>query len=350
MERINLEEYKTNKSLTKPPILTGVSAGAIVSAAVSAGVKSDDAMDVLYEINRRTESKSNALLSSFTPGFSLVDQVEDLLLMSLQEALGGSKDSIGDYDNDLLLNRIDSGRLLYIGLMDKRGLVDNVKNSKFSRELLVKGNRNMYVNVTQYRDLKDVVSAAILSSYVPVGTGPLNSGVDNTENTAVKHAFETVKEMEQLGYLKHGVTGDTIGKGVGNDFANDVDHSDSINDESERDLDHDRDSSATSSENSYYWDGGIVNMFPSVDKSTVMVAPLNCIFSPNPFITPKAESKKPNYINVDDKVSVGMNMQNAKLMAKMLRHSDPSYLEGMFRSGYDDTNRFLKEKGLLRVF
>jgi hypothetical protein len=30
--------------------------------------------------------------------------------------------------------------------------------------------------------------------------------------------------------------------------------------------------------------------------------------------------------------------------------SDPSYLEGIFRSVYDDTNRFLKEKDLLQFF
>lgn len=50
-------------------------------------------------MNQRTKEESNVILSSFTPGFSLVDQVNDLLMDAMQVALGGSSDIVNDYDN-----------------------------------------------------------------------------------------------------------------------------------------------------------------------------------------------------------------------------------------------------------
>ena len=333
MERINYDEYnKVEKGsiISRPPLLTGVSAGAIVSAAISAGVRSDDAMNVLYEINDRTNTKSNVILNSLTPGFSLLDQVEDVITSAMQVALGGSADNPNDYDNDLLMNRIDHGKLLRIGIMDARDFATNmIKNAG---NAAVKGNLEMYVYASKYRDLKDIVSASIISSYVPIGTGPLPKNTNNGDNAAVKRAFDRVKEMEELGYLKHGITDETI---------------QSKNDDS--DCKHGELTPETSINEVYYWDGGIVNMFPTIDEKTVMVTPLNCSFS-NPFIAPDALSRNNRYINVDDNVSVGMNMQNMKLLLKMLRSSDPSYLDEKFTNGYDDTRKYLKERNLLTVF
>lgn len=90
-------------------------------------------------------------------------------------------------------------------------------------------------------------------------------------------------------------------------------------------------------------------MFPSIDNNTVLVTPLNCTFS-NPFIAPEALTDKNFYINIDDNASVGMNMQNMRLLTKMLRSSDPSYLDERFRDGYDDAKRFLSDRNLLSVF
>lgn len=337
MERINHEEYNKSEkeskiNISKPPLLTGVSAGAIVSAAISAGVKGDDAMNVLYEINERTNTKSNAILNSLTPGFSLLDQVEDVITSAMQVALGGSADNPNDYDNDLLMNRIDHGRLLRIGITDTRDFASNVR--KNIGKHLVKRNLDMYVYTSKYRDLKDIVSASILSSYVPIGTGPLPSNTNSGENAAVKRAFDRVREMEELGYLKHGVTGETLQGKIGKD---DIESGELIIPE-------------TSSINEvYFWDGGLVNMFPSVDDKTVMVTPLNCTFS-NPFIAPEALFENNRFIDVDDNVSVGMNMQNMKLLLKMLRSSDPAYLDERFTNGYDDTKKYLKERNLLSVF
>ncbi len=317
--------------------------GAIVPAAISAGVRIDDAVDVLNKINERTKAKSNAILSSFTPGFSLVDQVEDLLISSMQVALGGSAGSADDYDNELLMNRIDNGRLLLIGLTDRRKFLQKSPNTTNNgntaitpRDMLIKGNMNMYVYASKYRDLKDVASAAILSSYIPIGTGPLRSSAVDTGNTAVKHSFDRVKEMEKLGFLNCGITGEaTIAVDCGSN------HDLSSNEEP---------SSASSSEDCYFLDGGLVNMFPVIDKDTVMVTPLNCT-SPNPFIAPEALTEDdPYYLDFDNQVSMGVNMQNMRLLTKMLRSSDPSYLDEKFREGYDNANKFLKDRDLLTVF
>ncbi len=349
-----------------PPILTGVSAGAIISAAISTGVKIDDAMDVLFEINHRTKMKSHSMLHSFTPGFSLVDQVEDLIMDAFRVALGGSKrggkgggsgGDMDDYDIDLLMNRIDGGRLLRIGLTDRRSILRSIgsnddKNSRSTpsslkeesspssfittREFLVKGNLNMYVYTSKYRNLKDIVSTAILSSYIPIGTGPLRANEPNTNNTAVKDSFQTVQEMEELGYIRHGVTGEIVNQTMYGSSSHDDDGDDDT-------------TTSFFSRESYFWDGGLVNMFPTIDESTVMVTPLNCQFS-NPYIAPDAITDNNHYINIDKNVSLGMNMQNLQLFRKMLKSSDPEYLDEKFKDGYDDTQKFLKEKGLLRVF
>ena len=201
---------------------------------------------------------------------------------------------------------------------------------------------NMYVYASKYRDLKDVVSAAILSSYIPLGTGPLrpsSSSAVHDGNTVVKQSFDTVKEMEKLGFLNNGITGEptntniVVGAGDAGTRAGDDGNK------------HD-----TTLEECYFLDGGLVNMFPIIDKTTITVTPLNCTSS-NPIIAPKAlTSDDPYYINMDDQVNMGMNMQNMKLLTKMLRSSDPSYFDEKFREGYDNTHQLLKDEDLLTVF
>jgi len=328
---------------TRTPIVTGVSAGAIVSAAISAGVTSDNAMNVIHEINNRTRALTQTTLASsmldvFTPGFSLVDQLEDLLLQELQIALGGSKDK-NDYDHDLFMNRTQNGNSLRIGLTNVKPFISDTRNAiskSFTLPTSPKGEKlNLfYVYVDQYRNLSDVVSSCILSSYIPMGTGTIK-GINDVQNKAVKRANESIKDMEQLGFLKQGVTGHSI-----------------INvTRSGKHLDEQRQNDQID-DNLHYWDGGIVNMFPTIDDSTIMVTPLNCTFQPNPYISPKPEKDDPFYMDTNEnQVSVGINVQNMKLLTKMLRSSsDPSYLDTQYQQGYDDAHVFLKERSLLRVF
>lgn len=313
----------------KSPVLTGVSAGALISAAISAGVTPESAMNVILEVANRTREKGG-LLDTLAPNFSLIDQLDDLLEVEMQKALGGSENE-NDYDLDLLLNRIQHGKLLHIGLTDKK---------KFD-VLNLKTDLDAYVYADQYRSIKDITSCAVLSSYIPVGTGPAIWNDANSENNAVKNAWKIVSEMEELGFLKHGMTRETIRRDVTSD-----------DETSEKDL--------------QYLDGGLCNLFPEIDEDTIIIAPINGLYS-KPCITPEIpmdDDEKTLYssilsrIKVDfpitlemsEGIRVGANTENLLALYQMARSSSSETLQGKFRDGYDDATRFLKKNDMLTVF
>ena len=288
-------------SNTPAPVLTGVSAGALISAAISAGVTPEDAMNVVLNVAMKTKEKGG-FLDVLKPGFSLVDELDGLELQ-MQKALGGSDDTPGDYDNELLMNRIQQGSLLHVGLADR----DKLSLSTPSE------NVNAYVYVDQYRNLKDVISACILSSYVPVGTGPMDE--NDVKNVAVKRAWKDVSAMEELRFLKDGITKSPVVK--------------------------------EPQEKLRYLDGGLAKMFPEIDKFTLMVSPLGGRFQ-NPYIAPKVESGVDVYVS--DRILIKGNLQNLIALHQMAMSSSPEKLQEKFRNGYDDTLEFLDDNSLLSVF
>eukprot|EP00559_Dactyliosolen_fragilissimus_P008371 CAMPEP_0184861336 /NCGR_PEP_ID=MMETSP0580-20130426/6043_1 /TAXON_ID=1118495 /ORGANISM="Dactyliosolen fragilissimus" /LENGTH=332 /DNA_ID=CAMNT_0027358791 /DNA_START=370 /DNA_END=1368 /DNA_ORIENTATION=+ len=307
----------------KPPILCGVSAGSLVAAGISCGVHPEDAMAAIIRIAESAMERSGPL-DVFTPGFSLIDEIEEIILFELQKALGGSSDSRGDYDNELFLRRTDNGRLLHIGLTDMR---------KF--KIFTNNPTRAYVFADKYRDLNDVLSMCMLSSYIPLGTGPLFGTVDPFKNTTVSRSWTTVKEMEELGFLKEGITGYPVTKEI------------STNNVTDR------------IDNTYFFDGGISNMWPTIDESTLIVSPLNGKFK-NPHISPTVKEVStedesnfvsntifPNYVHISDGVELGMNKDNIISLYKMLKTSDASFLEERFRDGYDDASDFLRHQNYI---
>lgn len=324
-----LKPLETLEPDAKSPVLTGVSAGALISAAISAGVEPESAMNVILEVAKRTREKGG-LLDTLAPNFSLIDQLDDLLEIEMQKALGGSE-SENDYDLDLLLNRIQHGKLLHIGLTDKKRF--DVLN--------LKTDLDAYVYADQYRSIKDITSCAVLSSYIPVGTGPAIWNDANSENNAVKNAWKIVSEMEELGFLKHGLTKEIIRRDVISD------------DETlEKDL--------------QYLDGGLCNLFPEIDEDTIIIAPINGLYS-KPCITPEIpmdDDEKTLYssilsrikldfpitLEMSEGIRVGANSQNLLALYQMARSSSSETLQGKFRDGYDDAVRFLKKNDMLTVF
>jgi hypothetical protein len=325
-----------------PPILTGVSAGALISTAISCGVTPDSAMNVCLDVANQTKVKGG-LLDVLKPGFSLIDTLERLFVSELKKALGGSggEDAdADDYDNDLLMNRIQNGRLLRIGLTDRTKM--NLLTSLTSGSL--KSDVSAYVYADQYRDIHDIVSAAILSSYIPIGTGPLSIQFgQQSNNLAISRAWECVKAMEQLGFLKHGessmpVTTSTV-----------------------KDPD----------DETRYIDGGIANICPEIDNQTLIVCPFNGTYGTH-FIAPRylddldsitdaieqETMSIPNRlrniikdgIHISDRVQFGLNRENLLTAYLMARSSESTVLEKRFRDGYDDAHRYLKEQNLLTVF
>lgn len=320
------EESPAADATNGMPLLTGVSAGSMIAAAIVSGVDPEqDGMEVVLEATRRTREsneKSTIPLDVLTPGFSLIDQVECPFREAMAKALGGycEKDefnntTIHDIDPQLFAKRFNNGSLR-IGLTDRRELGFPIMNS--------------YRYVDTFRDLEDVVAACMLSSYIPGGTGPLNvkdnlpdflgglqSRPKNELGTdASDRAGMRLKAMTELGMVKHGKSGTP----VQNNHVSDVDN------ESENDV----------VEPTYYWDGGLADMFPTFDNNTVIVSPLNGLYDPNPAICPKIPDEKKTFRHCP-KSRLGLNSKNVQVLQKMIFSSDDDELYSRFREGYDDT-------------
>jgi hypothetical protein len=162
----------------------------------------------------------------------------------------------------------------------------------------------------------------------------------------VKRAWEIVKDMEQRGFLKHGVSGETVvgPRGI----------LQSIQSETEAD-----DKEDVADDKLRYLDGGLANLCPEIDERTLIVAPINGIYS-KPFIAPLAPIidegsilEKLNiikHVEISDRVQIGANAENLLALYQMAKSSSNQVLEDRFRDGYDDAKRFLSEHDLLTVY
>lgn len=337
----------------KMPLLTGVSAGSMNAAATYAGVNPEpDGMEVVLEAARRTRelSSGQTSLDVLTPGFSLIDAVEEPFRDAIVKSLGGycEKDSsnniiIHDIDPDLFSKRFPSGALR-IGIADRREL--------WSPPLW-----KAYRYVDTFRDVEDIVACCMLSSYVPGITGHappsfldgLTGSVDKSSSAAGR-AGVRLKDMVQLGLVRHGKTGLPV--------VENVDES-TNNEESKEDKSTD-----------HYWDGGLAEMFPTFDNNTVIVSPLNGLYDPNPSISPEISddatftdksggdtqqqhpsqstallqnllrpylpSLLPATFRHCHKSELGLNTKNAQTVLKMIFSSDDDELYSRFKEGYDD--------------
>ncbi len=337
-------------------LLTGVSAGSMIAAATAAGVAPEpDGMDVVLTAARRTRelSKKSRLptFDALTPGYSLIDAVEASFREAIVGALGGtlpsqsqqqqceedfSSDSLYDIDPELFQRRFPKGSLR-IGLTDKRVLL-----SSFPPPSPLSSLPTAYRYVDSYRNAEDVVAACMLSSYIPAVTGPL---LQDNINDTVQRASRQLHEMTKRGMVKDGRSGSKM------------------NTSSHDEEDH----------STQYWDGGIADVFPTFDDDTIIVSPISGMYS-NPVICPAMQQSNeevedqslnrssmqnllqsyvptlPETFRHCSKSNLGLNMQNARTVKEMILSSDDEQLYERFREGYDDTTRFLSEKGLLRVF
>ena len=362
-----------DSSSSHPPRVTGVSAGSMIASAVLAGVKPDpDGMEVVLEAARKTRQLANAnnfnvSLDVLTPGFSLIDQVEDPFRKAIVTALGGripepnsensnecsSRINIYDVDPELFSRRFPCGSLR-LGLADRRVLGPG--------KIL-----ESYRYIDSFRDVDDIVATCMLSSYIPGGTGPLHlhdkvpdflSGLFNRKNTTfhensadstdnetrfndtVHRAGVRLRFMESAGLVKHGKTGLSTKTKSNNSMQS-----------------QDQPTESNSLSSTDFWDGGIADVFPTFDEQTIIIAPVNGKFF-NPAICPdptqsNATSIEPNnqpsqylqslilsYLPKTfqhcHKAQLGLNAKNAKAALKMIFSSDDEELYQIFRDGYDD--------------
>jgi hypothetical protein len=135
----------------------------------------------------------------------------------------------------------------------------------------------------------------------------------------------------------------------------------------------------------HYWDGGLADIFPTIDDDTLIVSPINGHYA-NPSISPsisdlegtafnertnqtfndetapkteqdltsmilqRAMDMLPKTVQGHARASFGLNAQNADTIRRMMWSSDDAVLQERFRSGYDDAMRFLREKDLLTTY
>mmetsp|Transcript_54588 Transcript_54588/g.163111 ORF Transcript_54588/g.163111 Transcript_54588/m.163111 type:complete len:340 (-) Transcript_54588:38-1057(-) len=335
--------------------------GSIVSAGLAAGVCPEDSMDVVLQIARRTREAGGAL-DALRPGFSLVDQVPDLMLRAMRRALGGTGDDGGDYDPEMFRRRTMGGRGLRIGLMDWR----RFSLANYRSDLAA------YCYVDEYRDIEDAVAASILSSFIPGLTGTAR-GASCPHNEAVRWAWGKVREMSSLGFVKDGCSGKPVESDIPQAAKDD-----------ETAKWHNSGVSPSKSENLCYWDGGLVNLCPTIDDFTVMVTPLHGSYSPNPSISPLSPGDSTNArgeevvkgqslsfeeeqsfiapllkylgdrpaitVQVHERIQMEVDSKNLETLYRMMHSSDDDVLQERFRNGYDDARRFLTEKNMLRVY
>ena len=293
------------KPLPSSPILTGVSGGALCAAGMTAGVSPENGMNNLLHVTNITTQQGR--LDALTPGYSLIDQVEANFAQSLKQALGGtSDDCYEDYDVELLQERLKNSRLR-IGFTDRRVFPPFANNLR------------AYFYIDKFRNVEDIVAACILSSYVPFVTGPA-WGSQHSSNLAVKRAKERIHEMVELGFVKNGETGDVVQPRREEKFILDVFQN-----------------------REYFWDGGLVNVFPVVDDSTVIVTPICARFSPNPYISPAVEEDDdkwnwlvPPTIRLTDNAELFLNSANIETLRQMALSSNHVVLQQRFAQGYDD--------------
>ena len=278
--------------------LTGVSGGALVSAAVSTGVAPEDGMEALLDISRCAQSNR---LDTLTPGFSLIDHMEDVFSTLIKTALGGTQSNkLGDYDLNLLKKCCNNGKLR-IGLTDRRVFPQIGYNPKG------------YRYVKDYRNVEDVVAACILSCYLPGITGPA-LGSQSSINKAVRRAQTRVSELVDT-------------KSVVDFYGYPIPP---IGDVSSREV---------------FWDGGLVNMWPVIDDETLIVTPVSATFRSNPSISPS--SSKAVKLPINPKTNVDVSIANFITMRRIAFSSDGKTLEHRFSQGYDDARAFLAEKSLV---
>lgn len=278
--------FLSKSSSRSSTMLTGVSGGALCAAGVAVGVSPDDGMATLLHVQQSTVQQGR--LDALTPGFSLIDQVEEVIARDMKRSLGGTASKhYQDYDIELLQKRLKNS-VLRIGVTDRRVFPPNPR---------------AYYYIDTFRSVDDVVAACILSSYIPFITGPLQGSL-HASNLAVKRSQERIQEMVELGYVKNGITGEPLPPSK-----------------------HDRE---------YFWDGGIVNVFPIVNEETIIVTPIIARFTPNPYISPALETDTARTIRLDERSQVLLNRANAETLRQMTLSSDETVLQQRFSQGHDD--------------
>jgi hypothetical protein len=218
-------------------------------------------------------------------------------------------------DEEEILRRVQGGRL-------RIGLTDSGYFPFF------RGNQQeAYVFVDEFENLQEILAACILSSYVPGLTGPAPLARSFQIHPAVLQANKCLKEMVERGAVK-----DRKG--------------------SRRERLH--------KETSELWDGGLVNLFPTINKESILVTPFAGTFK-NPTISPMMVAGAPQELPtgfttpkiafpVNSYSSVDVSMENLRTLRYMALSSTDDALQTWFAQGYDTCQLFLSNNNMQSNF
>ena len=271
------------------PRLVGVSAGALVSAALHANISPREGLELTLLVARKARNAGR--LDAFQPGFSLIDVVDQYFSPRLRENLKESS----------LLSQINRYKLLRIGLTDRRVFPPLGQNPR------------AFCYVEEFRSVEDVIAACILSSYIPGVTGPVNG-----QTPAVRKSRAVLHEMLDEGYVKQGLTGEPVRV-------------------------------ASKQDREVAWDGGLVNAFPFIDEKTVIVCPLAASITHHATINPAIGSQSPvqRYYQVSQNVRLHMTAENLINFRRITVSSSDDILKEKFEQGYRNAEMFF-DRGVFK--
>lgn len=168
--------------------------------------------------------------------------------------------------------------------------------------------------MNDFKDLEHLLSSCILSSYVPIGTGPLSPSPESCVSKATEYMKDkNVKRMKK---------GD--GWTVDGDGLEDVPAKEK------------------------WWDGGLAVMFPKIDGKTIMVSPVSIRSKDNIIICPKWLGSDKDGMNIGSRgLTANTSWENARGAKNMLYATEDSEYEKIFGEAYDDARRVCEENNLV---
>lgn len=250
---------------------------------------------------------TNNVLFAMNDSVSLVDRVNEELQRLMEEM-----------DEEEILRRTSGGRLR-IGLTD----------SGYFPLFRGKQQEEAYLFVDEFETLQEIVAACVLSSYVPGMTGPAPLERSIQTHPAVVQAGNHLKRMVERGVVRDG-------KGNPRNRL--------LKDTSE------------------LWDGGLVNLFPTINKDSILVTPFQGTFK-NPTISPTMVAGSPSLADAPSNgfaiskipkmalainrwSSLDLSMENLRTLRYVALSSTDDELQTWFSQGYDTCQQFLSNQNM----
>ena len=233
-------------------------------------------------------ARNQGPLTALTPGFSLVDALSPFLLKVMHDAAGTSDPAPLD---DFVRERMNGG-VLQVFLTDP---------ARFR----FPGDFSSHSYVDEFEGMDHVVSSCILSSYVPVATGPLRPA----QGTVVHDATEFMKTRKTKRMSRKG--------------------------------------EVEVEPQPRWWDGGLAAMFPRINRKTLVISPVSIRHPKNLVICPPWTGNPKGLKIGEGGMMADISFANAVAAKNMVLPVEDDVYERIYRDAYDDAKRVCMEAGLV---